>query len=407
MIRLLVFEMKKIWYRRALILPIMLVGIVLIWLVAVGGTPVRLKLNGTFQSINTETCMFWGQTVTDELKTEVLKKARDLGALGKDPEEDPFYFTYTSLPVVERYGADSVEASLCSYWVTILHQPTFETEWEDYQAVHPERDIDPGSVAVWKVAPSESAWKLFLDSDYYPALLTGSGSLFLILLFLCDVFSREEAGDMRDIGLSAPQRKPWITAKICASALSGAMIVFFLYAGMLLLYGVFFGFYGWSIDATSLLGNGGSMGMLARPISACGLCFMKLGMLTVCGAFFGILTAAASAVLRKDLGGAGLVIVLIACMESLLYILIRFQNRIVSVWGWETYDRLTIAFMTPARWFLNTELLMMRAFHLESAYDELMALNILIRPSCFVIFLSVVSCFTAVSIALCHTYRTR
>jgi len=106
-------------------------------------------------------------------------------------------------------------------------------------------------------------------------------------------------------------------------------------------------------------------------------------------------------------GAAALMLALAAGMESLLYILIRFQSRIYSVWGSEGYDALTVICTTPVRWFLNTELLMMRSFQLESAFNSLTLLNILLRPSYFTIFIIPAVCLMTVSVLLCYTYQRR
>ena len=377
--KLIHYEMRKIWIGKWKILPIVIVCIIMLWMIVIGGAkygPVRAILDGRATRANEETRPYWGQVVTQELHDLAVEKALSYGAeIVSSAFGDQTFTEYSPQPMAKQFGTDSMEYELCSVWTDIANQPLYETELADMaeleqmlteqykQGLRSEGTMRTfyrtKNFAPWRVLPRYSAWDYWMNLVDYSSLLSGAAALLLILIFLSDLFSVEKGGGMGSISAATAGRTKWIVAKLLAAMLTGALLMLILYGVLLLFYGLVFGFQGWNLNPMWYRARGYTQGTVYRDVPALAMAGIRMGVLALCGVFFGALSAAISAVTKRATFTAGFSLLMMGLMESLLFLSLELRkNPAVQLWI-DNHDCILIfaVLSTPMRMFFNVELL--------------------------------------------------
>lgn len=417
--RIFAFEFRKTWHRKGWMPAAVLLAVVLFWVLAAGGKALRDAFSGTVRRSLDETRPYWGQPVTEAFRQMAYQKALEYGAEEKDGR--------LSLDrLLETYGINSPEWERCVVWYGYAKMPTLEEEREQAeflkqyladsyaQGIYSEglyRSMIRGyeNPAVYEIGPGSCAWRYWLDSEGFAPLLAGVGTLALIFIVVGPIFAREEGGGLREISLTKPKRRQWILAKVLVALSSGALIALTLHLGLLLFYGLLYGFQGWNVSALTYTGSGWVYGLMYRPVSCLGLACLRLALFSLCGAFMGVLTAACSALTRQTVAAVGLDLALCAGMESLLYLVYAFKQRVgvlpdasLRAPDWARLDSLLT---TPVRAFLNPEVLTTQTMGLSSDYSNLLMHNIVITPELSALFFALLLLGMSLCAALCFTYQ--
>jgi len=417
--RLFAFEFRKAWYRKGWLIPAALLGVILFWILVAGGKTLTMAFDDTIHLTNEETRSYWGQPVTEEFRQIARQKALECGAEEKNER-------FSCDAVAMTYGIHSREWVLCSFWCSYANMPTLEEEQGNGEKLMQyvkelyEQGIYSNGMyrsmirsyenpAVYEIGPGSCAWRFCLDSEGYAPLLAGVSTLALIFIIVGPIFCQEEGGGMREISLSKPKRNQWILAKIYVSICNGALIALALNLGLLLFYGLLYGFQGWNVSAMTYTGAGWVYGLMYRPISCLGLACLRFLLFSLCGGFMGVMTATCSAIMRQTLHAVGLDIAICTIMESLLFIVYAWRNHSVAIQG--TVQKapdmvmLDAVFATPVRAFLNPEVLTIQTIGLSSDYSNLLMHNIVITPELAIVFFGLTLIGIALCAGLCFTYQ--
>jgi len=420
MIRIFCFEWKKTWSGKAYLLPAAFALILAAWFVVMGGILPDI-VSGRIEQANLEMQPLWGSPITEDVKQYARKKALEAGA------EDQGGFLSADR-VTQEFGFGSEEWDRCMRWRLLANSMTLEEEIANQAMImeNAKRMLEEGryspsfyrymtrgqvNPAIYEIVPGSSAWRYALDSEGYAPLFAGLAVLGLILLLLGGIFANEENGGLGEISLSTPNRSKFIGAKVLVALASGALIAFSLNLGLLLFYGLIFGFQGWNISALGYTVSGAVYGLMYRPVTCLELALLRLGLFTICGAFMGLLTAACSALIKRTLGAVGAAIGLCIGMESLLYIEGMARQRL-SVTSHPLalqmdWDLLEAALTTPVRAFLNPEVLTWEISTLASSYSNLLMHNIVITPDLLLAFLLPTLIGAVLCACVCFGYERR
>jgi len=422
--KIVFFELKKIWYKRAWIIPAFIAAILFLWLLAGGGWPALMYvLSGKAAAVREETKIMWGRTYTREVQEYAKAKAEQLGA-EMDPWEERESVLGPIQKVKQWYGENSLEASLASFWVAVYAAPNDDENRENFEAikVQTEARYKAGEISKaqyrqilrasdpmpYEIVPGNTVWQFWLDSEGYLPLISGVATLALLLLFISDVFSMEEGGGLREICFTQPRAKTWIMSKVLASAITGAGIVLALYGGLLLVLGLIFGFQGWNCSPLAYAAGGFVYGDIGHKATTLSLALVRLGVLSLGGATLAVMIATCSAVTRKALSALGLAAFIFGLMESLLFIECAITNALIvrkaAIISAMDFQMLRTFLTTPVRLFFNVEILTVGT-KLMSNYSNLMIYNITVTPDLLAVFLSVLLAFMALCAALCFTYQ--
>jgi len=390
---------------------------VILWLAVSGFRPLTVVLNGTVKMVNEETRPFWGQPISQEIKNHAIEKLLSYGAESSGGR-------ISIQPVIQVKGSYSIDTDICLVWASIASAPTLEEEKSEreetllqieeqykseiigrrsYQAHL--RGTEP---AVYQIAPTYSAWSYWLNPMGYGSMLAGIGLIILLLLFLCDVFNGEMYGSLRDVSLTKPYRRKWIYAKLTATFITGFVVSVFLYAGLLMIYGVLYGFHGWKIGALSSIGlSGYCYGMLYADISCLELAFLKLFFIGMAGAALGMVIAAFSALTKHVMASLGFSLCAFTVMESLLYAEAALlsgpdgQKLITQL----DMDLVRAATVTPIRLFLNLEDLTLAIPQLQTSFSPEIIYNCMVDKDMFFVYTSALVGIMLVSVCICLIYE--
>jgi len=418
--KILIFELRKLWYKRIWLVPVVLAAALVLWMLIGGGSYFLRQIHSEpYRRAVAEQAPYWGKSVTEAMREIALQELPKYGIHSESPS------FIDLLPVIEQYGDASYESNMAQFWVTMFMIPTEEELKSDYDlsVQYIPEDFSPREQTILQrrlarvknpseqqLVPGISVWRFWLDMNSYLPLILGIGVLGLIFLFTGDLFSREEGGGLREISLTKPRARAWIGAKILAAAITGGGIALVFYGAAFLVVGLLFGFQGWNCSPVLYIASGYVYELLPNPCTCLSLMLLRLALLTLGGAAMALLVAACSALLRQTLPAVGLALGITAGMESLLMILGHFLLK----WG-RTYDPilpkldiplLKTLLLTPVRLFLNVESLTLQFPQLSSsAYENELLHSMMMTPDLLAAFVGVTLAFMALCAALCFTYR--
>jgi len=420
--KLFAFEMRKIWQGRIWVPPVLLAGMILLIILALRIEPSSV-FNGFYRKVNDATRPWWGMTVTEEIRQQAAVQAEAYGAVYR--EEFGFSYLDTS-PVFEKYGDWSVELNAAVALAQLVNNPTLDEERQDHQdmILFTEQRVRDGTASLseirlldrqiepsfQQIAPTYCAWDYFLSiSGGYAVMVVGLGTMAMMLVFFSDVFSREEGGGMAAVCMSKPRRRQWIWAKILSVAASGALLTLFMTGGLLLAYGLIFGFQGWNLNALNYVGvTGYTYGMLNVNVTTLELSLIKLAWNMAAGVCLALTVAGFSALVRNATAAAGLSAAALLAQVVPAYILTAYErsHQMTPEHNLVDWTGLHAFCQTPIRYFLDVDMLMMRV-DLEASLmqDGTVFYNTLVTPDLALATGATMLLVTLAGLAACLVYE--
>jgi len=417
--RIIWYELRKIWYKRWIMIVLSVLFVFAAWIIVTGAKPLSYVTKGYAKKMNEETKPYWGQYITEEIKEIATEKALSYGAEKVEYAFSDDYSLDTS-PIISQYGESSVEAKVGIMWCQIASQPVYEQEKQEYlnmieqiETQYQEGEIETGyyrslvrgrNGASWQIAPSLSAWYYWLDSMDFSSVLSGLMVIALLLVFLGDLFSKEESGGLGEISLATKNYRKWVASKMIAAAITGFSVAFILYSAVLLIFGILFGFQGYNVGILSLVSRGYTYGTLYREINALQYGAIRLLAVSLAGAYFGMLIAALSSLLRNQMLVAVSFLLICVLMESLLFIECNYRAKMGVSNVSTDWVALQSALVTPVRAFCNIEQFTIRNRLMSDNSKELF-INTLIYPSFAILYYGFMGLGTLLNMGICMQYK--